>query len=108
MSEKIRLFLILLALAFAASLSARAATTDSLYEPATARKIDPAQQSMLGPQSGSFRYDGRMIRAAEIASSRAKKHSTSRCWRYVKDALLAAKIVKSRPVTAYARQAAAE
>src|SRR5205823_10261152 len=48
------------------------------------------------------------IRAAEIAAARAKKHSTSRCWHYVKDALVAANMVGTRPVTAYAKQAGAE
>jgi len=49
-----------------------------------------------------------MIHAAEIAAARAKKHSTSRCWHYVKDALVAAKIISTRPVTAYAKQAGGE
>src|SRR6185503_15081013 len=48
------------------------------------------------------------IKAAEIAASRARKHSTKRCWRYVKDALLAADMVDSRPTTVYAKQAASE
>lgn len=81
---------------------------ESLYDAKTAQKIDPSKLSILGPQAGKFRYDKRMIRAAEIASARARSHSTARCWRYVKDALLAADVIESRPVTAYAKQAAAE
>jgi len=108
MSQKIRICLILFVLAFLAPTFTHAASRDSLYDARTAQKINPAMQSILGPQSGKFRYDKRMIRAAEIASARARKHSTSRCWRYVKDALLAAEIVETRPVTAYAKQAAAE
>jgi hypothetical protein len=49
-----------------------------------------------------------MVRAAEIAQARAHRHSTSLCWRYVKNALLAAKIISTRPDTAYAKQAASE
>jgi hypothetical protein len=49
-----------------------------------------------------------MIHAAEIAAARAKKHSTSRCWHYVKDALVAAHIIPSRPVTTYAKEAGGE
>ncbi len=108
MSQKIRICLTLFILAFVAPVFARAAAPDSLYNPKTAQKIDPAQQSLFGPQSGKFRYDKRMIRAAEIAAARARKHSTSRCWRYVKDALLAANAIETRPVTVYAKQAAAE
>jgi hypothetical protein len=108
MSKKTRISLILCVLGFIALTEARAATAGSLYDSSNAQKLDPARQAMFGPQSGSFRYDKRMIRAAEIAAGRAKKHSTSRCWRYVKDALLAANAVESRPVTAYAKQAAAE
>lgn len=108
MLQTIRICLILFILAFIAPAIGRAAGKDSLYDAKTAKKIDPALQSVLGPQSGKFRYDKRMIHAAEIASARARKHSTSRCWRYVKDALLAANIVETRPVTGYAKQAAAE
>jgi hypothetical protein len=108
MSQNIRICLILFVLAFIAPTFAQAAAKDSLYDAKTAQKIDPAMQSILGPQSGKFRYDKRMIRAAEIAAARARKHSTSRCWRYVKDALVAANIVETRPDTAYAKEAAAE
>jgi hypothetical protein len=49
-----------------------------------------------------------MIRAAEIAASRAYAHSQGSCWRYVKNALLSAGLVDSRPTTAYAKEAAEE
>ena len=49
-----------------------------------------------------------MIRAAEIAQARARGHSISRCWRYVKNALLASKAISSYPSTAYAKQAGNE
>ena len=108
MHHSIRICLILFVLAFFAPAFAHAGAKDSLYNAKTAQKIDPSMQSLLGPQSGKFRYDQRMLRAAEIAAGRAKKHSTSRCWHYVKDALMAANMVETRPVTAYAKQAAAE
>ena len=81
---------------------------DSLYNRKTAQKLDPSKISLFGPQAGKFKYDSRMVHAAEIAQARARAHSTSRCWHYVKDALLAAKIIATRPTTAYARQAATE
>jgi len=81
---------------------------DSLYDPRTARKLSPEQQWMFGPQSGKFRYDGRMLHAAEIAAERAHMHSTYRCWRYVKTALMAANAVDSYPKTQYAKQAGNE
>ncbi len=49
-----------------------------------------------------------LVRAASIAQDRAYAHSKSRCWRYVKEALLAAGAVSSYPKTALAKQAAAE
>lgn len=49
-----------------------------------------------------------LTRAASIAQERAYAHSKSRCWRYVKEALLAAGAVDSRPKTALAKQAAGE
>ncbi|HEX5177261.1 MAG TPA: hypothetical protein VFV83_09545 [Chthoniobacteraceae bacterium] len=81
---------------------------DSLYDRTTARKLDLGKQAIFGPQSGHFRYDQRMLRAAEIAQARARGHSVSRCWRYVKNALLASKTIDSYPSTAYAKQAGTE
>lgn len=108
MTTKFRICLMVCLLALLAPAISRAATSDSLFDAKTARKLDPSKLSMFGPQAGKFRYDKRMVHAAEIAAARARKYSTSRCWRYVKDALLAAKIIETRPVTAYAKEAAAE
>ena len=49
-----------------------------------------------------------MLNAARIAADRAHAHSQSSCWRYVKQALLAAKTIDSYPKTAYAKQAGRE
>jgi len=49
-----------------------------------------------------------LVKAANIAQERAYAHSKSRCWRYVKEALLAAGAVSSYPKTALAKQAANE
>lgn len=46
--------------------------------------------------------------AATIAQDRAYAHSKSRCWRYVKEALVAAGAVSSYPKTALAKQAGDE
>ncbi len=54
------------------------------------------------------RLNPSLARAASIAQERAYAHSKSRCWHYVKDALLAAGAVDSRPKTALAKQAADE
>jgi hypothetical protein len=80
----------------------------SRYDPANARSLTPEEAQHFGPQDGKFRYDSRMIRAAEIAASRANLHSTRKCWRSVKDALVAAKALPNRPDTVYAKQAATE
>src|SRR5438874_6409165 len=52
--------------------------------------------------------DGRLMQAASIAEERAHAHSRSRCWHYVKEALLASGVVDSRPKTELARDAASE
>jgi hypothetical protein len=52
--------------------------------------------------------DGRLMQAASIAEERAHAHSRSRCWHYVKDALLASGVIGSRPKTELARDAAQE
>lgn len=54
------------------------------------------------------RMDPRLRRAATIAQERAHARTKSRCWRYVKKALLAAGAVRSYPKTHYAREAGTE
>ena len=84
------------------------AAEQSLYDKKSAQALTREQQSVFGPQSGRFRYDKRMLNAAKIAAERARGHSISRCWRYVKNALLAANAIDSYPKTAYAKQAGNE
>ncbi len=81
---------------------------DSLLDQKKARKPAAEEQALLGPNSGSLRYDPRMIRAAQIAKQRANPRMTWHCWRSVKDALLAAKVVDARPTSAWAKQAGDE
>jgi hypothetical protein len=52
--------------------------------------------------------DGRLMQAASIAEERAHAHSRSRCWHYVKEALLASGVIDSRPKSELARDAAQE
>ncbi len=52
--------------------------------------------------------DSRLMQAASIAQERAHAHSRSRCWHYVKDALLASGVIDSRPKSELARDAAAD
>jgi hypothetical protein len=60
-----------------------------------AAKIDPSVNPTL-------------MRAATIADERAHAHSKSRCWHYVKEALMASGAVDARPKTALAKQAGDE
>jgi len=85
-----------------------AGAQDSLLEKTKARELTSEEQRAFGPQSAGRRYDPRMIRAAEIAKQRAQPKMTWYCWRYVKNALLAAGLVSSRPTSAWAKQAGAE
>jgi hypothetical protein len=52
--------------------------------------------------------DPSLLRAATIAEERAHAHSKMRCWRYVKEALVASGAVNSYPRTEFARDAGAE
>jgi hypothetical protein len=52
--------------------------------------------------------DPKLRRAATIAEERARAHSLSKCWRFVKEALVAAGVVRSRPQTLLAKQAGQE
>jgi hypothetical protein len=54
------------------------------------------------------RIDPKMRRAATIAEERARAHSLSKCWHFVKEALVASGVVKSRPQTTLAKQAGQE
>ena len=106
--------------AFAASASA--AKTDSLnFKPrfvfkdrngktVSAPVVDEYQKKKLVFPTAKVdpRLDPRLMRAATIAQERSHAHSKSRCWRYVKEALLASGVIDSRPKTALAKQAATE
>ena len=54
------------------------------------------------------RLDPRLCRAATIAEERANARSKARCWRYVKEALMAAGVIDSYPKTNYASEAGEE
>jgi hypothetical protein len=89
--------------------TARTARADgSLYDASRAEKLGANSAVDFGPRSSEFRYDKRMIRAAELAAQRARDHSSAYCWHYVKDALVDAQVVESRPTTVYAKEAGNE
>ena len=114
--------------AVASRVPVKKATVKRVYAKTPARKIDiaklePAESlyhkreaeppasrtlSFFGSRASTYHYDSRMMRAAEIASARAYGHSHGTCWRYVKNALLDAGVVDSRPTTGYAKQAGDE
>jgi hypothetical protein len=82
--------------------------SQSLYDEHTAELPDSSLQSIFGPRSGHIRYDHRMIAAAEIAQERAHRHSTLQCWHSVKNALVDAQVIPTRPTTEYAKEAGVE
>ena len=84
------------------------AAEESKFDESTARELTVTERSWFGLKSKGIRYDARMIRAAKIAQDRAEKQKTWYCWRYVKNALLAAGVVDTRPTTAWAKQAGEE
>lgn len=54
------------------------------------------------------KIDPKLRRAATIAQERARAHSRSRCWHYVKEALVASGVVSSRPKSEFAKDAGQE
>jgi hypothetical protein len=60
------------------------------------------------PFAEDSKIDPKLRRAATIAEERAHAHSLSKCWQFVKNALVAAGVVKSRPQTPLAKQAGQE
>lgn len=83
--------------------------SSSLYNSSNAQYVDTRKSLFdFGPKSQNIKYDKRMIMAAQIAAERAHKHSTMRCWSYVKNALVSAHVISSRPTTGYAKQAGDE
>src|ERR1051325_2903098 len=54
------------------------------------------------------RLDPRLCQAATIAEERAHARPRARCWRYVKEALLAAGVIDSYPKSNYASEAGDE
>ena len=54
------------------------------------------------------RLDPRLRKAATIAQERANARSKSRCWQYVKTALMESGVIKSYPKSNYATQAGDE
>ncbi|MGB8168147.1 MAG: hypothetical protein WCF18_11690 [Chthoniobacteraceae bacterium] len=106
MNKILRILLFLIVLCCIAQ-PARAAE-DSLIDRTTARALSLDEAVMFGPQAGKYRYDNRMIRAAQIAQARAHRRSGNLCWRYVKTALLSAGAVDSYPKSTFAKQAAQE
>ena len=46
---------------------------ESRFDPAKAQKLTPEQAKLFGPGAEKYRYDARMVRAAELAAQRARK-----------------------------------
>jgi hypothetical protein len=107
---------------FGTALSASAAKTESLnFRPqfvfkdrngktVSAPIVDEYQKKKLVYPAAKVdpRLNPKLMQAATIAQERAHAHSKSRCWHYVKEALLASGVIDARPKTALAKQAGDE
>ena len=74
-----------------------------LVEETAKRRLPKSALAKIDPS-----LNPKLAQAATIAEERANAHSKSKCWRYVKQALLASGAVDSYPKTALAKQAADE
>ena len=46
---------------------------ESRFDASKAKKLTPEQAKLFGPGAEKYRYDARMVRAAELAAQRARK-----------------------------------
>ena len=110
-------FLSICSLAFATAVQAEGLTRSSsrFYYKGQSGQVSSARivrryfvPKVHPPASVDSRLDPRLRRAATIAQERANARTKARCWRYVKQALLAAGVVNTYPKTNYACQAGEE
>lgn len=112
--------LILVACSFVITATAVGAKSPALSQPFVFKDADGKTQSaevvtkyqpkkIVSPLAKvDSKIDPKLCRAATIAEDRAHAHSRSRCWQYVKEALLASGVIGSYPKTAYAKEAGQE
>ena len=85
------------------------AYTDASGKKQSADVVDKyCPKKIVKPFAGDSKIDPKLRRAATIAEERAHAHSLKKCWQFVKEALVAAGVVKSRPQTPLAKQAGQE
>src|SRR5436305_2956364 len=85
------------------------AYTDASGKKQSADVVDKCYpKKIVQPFAGDSKIDPKLRRAATIAQERAHAHSLSKCWHYVKEALVAAGVVRSRPTTLLAKEAGKE
>lgn len=101
--------------AASAEAATKAITSQFTYRDAVGAQQSAPVESKYYPQKLQLqqaRFDrsvnSKLVRAATIAQERAHAHSRRACWHYVKEALIAAGVVDSRPKTELAKQAAGE
>lgn len=96
------------ALGFSAP-NAKFAYTDASGKKESVEVVDKYYPKKIEqPFVGDSKIDPKLRRAATIAEERAHAHSLKKCWQFVKEALVAAGVVKSRPQTPLAKQAGQE
>lgn len=78
-------------------------TSVPLVEESAKRKLSPKTLAKIDPT-----LSPKLAQAATIAEERANAQSKSKCWRYVKQALLASGAIDSYPKTALAKEAGDE
>ena len=84
--------------------------TDASGQQTSVPLVQESEKRQLAAPFKKFdpRLDPSLTKAATIAQERAHARSKSKCWRYVKQALLASGAVTSYPKTALAKQAGDE
>ncbi len=76
---------------------------EAWYEP-----LMRSLRKIFGHEAVQYQYDHRMVRASQIATSRAHPKQTGHCWKYVKNALVDAAVIPTRPKSPWAKEAGDE
>ena len=84
--------------------------TDPAGQPSAAEILRGYQPKQMVYPFGKIdpKIDPKLRRAATIAQERARAHTRRRCWRYVKEALLASGVIDSYPKSVNAKDAGEE
>jgi hypothetical protein len=83
-------------------------TAIAVSSPVFGQTLQEESNFYFSPKLDSFRIDPLLMETTEIATMNARMRSHHRCWHSIKEALVEAKAIPSRPTSRLAKQAGDE